>query len=139
MEKSVVLFDGVCNLCSGAVKFIIQRDPGSRFVFASLQSAAGARVLSERGLAEPLGDSIVLVDEAGVHTRSTAVLRIAAGLTFPWKLARIGALLPRGLRDAVYGLVARSRYRVFGKQATCMRPTPELAARFLDAAEGPAG
>ena len=84
---------------------------------------------------EALPDSILLVDAEGVHERSTAALRIGAMLGFPFSLARVGFLVPRPLRDAVYSLVARHRYRWFGRRDVCMRPTPEWASRFLDADE----
>ncbi len=127
----VILFDGVCNLCHASVNWVIARDRGNVFRFASLQSAAARELL--RGI--PVPDSVVLVDEAGVHTRSAAALRIARRLGFPWVLLGwVGALVPRFLRDALYDLVARHRYAWFGKQDACSLPTPALAARFLDGA-----
>ena len=127
----VVLFDGVCNLCNGAVIFIIRRDPQSRFRFASLQSAVAGRLLAKSGVVAPLPDSFVLLDENGVHLRSTAALRIGRGLSFPWWLAFLCVIVPRPIRDWVYDVVARYRYRWFGKRDVCMVPTPELSARFL--------
>jgi predicted DCC family thiol-disulfide oxidoreductase YuxK len=137
MEKHppLVLFDGVCNLCHGAVRFVIARDPRARFEFASLQSEVARERLRAAGAPDPLPDSIVLVDEAGVHVRSTAALRIARRLAFPWPIAAVAYALPRALRDALYDVVARSRYRWFGRRESCALPTPELAARFLDAPE----
>lgn len=136
-DGPVVLFDGVCNLCNGAVQWLIERDDDGRLRFASLQSEAAARALRDAGVvdAATLPDSIVLIDEKGVHLRSTAALRIGATLGLPWSLGRIGLLVPRPLRDAVYSFIARRRYRWFGKRDACMRPTPDLASRFLDADE----
>jgi predicted DCC family thiol-disulfide oxidoreductase YuxK len=136
-SRPVVLFDGVCNLCNSAVQWLIARDPEGRFAFASLQSRAAHEVLAAAGVEDTSGlpDSIVLVDPAGVHVRSAAALRIAGLLGFPYNLARIAFLVPRPLRDAVYRLIARHRYRWFGRRDVCMLPTPELAARFLDAGE----
>ena len=129
----VILFDGVCNLCQASVTWVIARDRAEVFRFASLQSAAARELL--RGVTVP--DSVVLVDEAGVHTRSAAALRIARRLGFPWAmLGWVGAVLPRFLRDAVYDWVARNRYAWFGKQDACLLPTPALAARFLDGSPG---
>jgi predicted DCC family thiol-disulfide oxidoreductase YuxK len=128
----IVLFDGVCNLCNGAVTWIIERDRAARFVFGALQSASARVLLDERGVLGDLPDSIVLLDADGVHTRSDAALRIAAGLGWPWSLLRVGRVLPRGLRDAIYDLIARNRYRWFGRREACMMPTAELANRFLD-------
>jgi predicted DCC family thiol-disulfide oxidoreductase YuxK len=128
----VILFDGVCNLCNGLVQFVIARDPAARFAFASLQSNAASKLLDRHRQTTPLPDSIVLVDGDRVFTRSSAALRIARGLGFPWMLAYAGIVVPKPLRDAVYDRVARNRYRWFGKRDVCMVPTPELRGRFLD-------
>lgn len=127
----VILFDGVCNLCHASVAWVIERDPGQIFRFASLQSAAARELLAGR----EVPDSVVLVDDDGLHIRSTAALRIARRLGFPWSLLSAGLLVPAFLRDGVYQFVARHRYRWFGRQDRCLMPTPELAARFLDANE----
>ena len=129
---SLVLFDGVCNLCNGFVLFVIARDPSSRFQFGTLQSASARRVLDLHDTLERLPDTIVLVDQGRVYTRSTAALRIAKQLTFPWPLAYGCVVIPRPLRDWVYGIVARNRYRWFGKRDHCMMPTPDIRARFID-------
>jgi predicted DCC family thiol-disulfide oxidoreductase YuxK len=135
---SIVLFDGVCNLCNGFVTFVLDRDHERRFLVASLQSDEAAKVLS--GLADPARaplapgsapDTIVLVEGGRAYDCSTAALRIARGLGGPWRLAGVLLLVPRSLRDAVYRLVARNRYRWFGKAAVCRVPTPELRDRFL--------
>lgn len=133
----VVLFDGVCNLCNASVVWLLQRDERQRLRFASLQSPAARALLIEAGVVdfESLPDSILLVDAEGVHERSTAALRIAALLGFPFNLARVGFLVPRRLRDAVYALVARHRYRWFGRRDACMLPAPEWESRFLDAGQ----
>lgn len=131
----VVLFDGVCNLCNGAVGWILERDRRGVFRFASLRSAAARRLLDAASAPAALPDSIVLVDESGVHTRSAAVLRIARRLGFPWSLAVLASLIPRPGRDALYDAVARRRYRWFGRREACLVPTPERRARFLDADE----
>ena len=136
--RPTILFDGVCNLCNSAVQWVIERDKKGRFDFASLQSDAARRELGKVMGAEEidaLPDSIVLVDSDGVHTRSAAVLRIARELGSPYALLGLGVVVPRPIRDAVYDLIARNRYRWFGRRDTCMRPTPDIAARFLDADE----
>lgn len=132
-ETAIVLFDGVCNLCSGAVQFILDRDPSARFRFASLQSERGRAILAEHGLPVPEGDpdTILLVEGARVTSRSTAALRIARYLSFPWFLGYAAMVVPRPLRDLVYRFVARNRYRWFGKTETCRVPTPALRARML--------
>ena len=131
--SAIVLFDGVCNLCSSAVRFIVERDPRRHFKFASIQSDAGKKLMTEHGIALPEGDptSIVLVEDGRAFERSAAALRIARRLRFPWSLAWSFVVVPRFVRDAVYDFVARHRYRWFGKKDVCMVPTPELRARFL--------
>lgn len=132
MAAPVILFDGVCNLCNGAVTWIIERDPRAVFVFGALQSDGARALLARHEALHDLPDSIVLIDASGVHTRSDAALRIAAQLGAPWSWLNVGRILPRGLRDAIYNWVARNRYRWFGKRDSCMLPTPDLAHRFLD-------
>jgi len=132
---TIVLFDGVCNLCSGVVRFIVARDPHARFRFAALQSDAARRACAEVG-ATPLAafepDSVIVIAEGRALERSDAALAIAARLPFPWPVLGAFRILPRGVRDRLYRLVAKNRYRWFGRSDTCMVPTPELRARFLD-------
>lgn len=136
-EGPIVLFDGVCNLCNETVRWLIERDPDARLRFASLQSDAAREALARHGIEDPnsLPDSFVVIDRQGVHVRSTAALRMAGHLGLPYSLARGALIVPRPVRDGVYRVVARNRYRWFGRRDTCMRPTPELARRFLDAHE----
>lgn len=126
-----ILFDGVCNLCNGSVQFILRRDPQARFRFASLQSEAGRRLVTEQGLDPEVLNSVILIEDGRVYRESTAALRIARHMSGAWKLLRVLVLIPRPIRDAVYRLIARNRYRWFGKSETCWLPTPELRARFL--------
>lgn len=128
---AVVLFDGVCNLCNGSVQFIVRHDPAGRFRFASLQSEAGQALLRRHGLDPDDLFSVILVEGGRAYARSDAALRIARGLSGPLKAAGALRVVPRPLRDAVYGWVARNRYRWFGRREACMIPTPELRARFL--------
>jgi predicted DCC family thiol-disulfide oxidoreductase YuxK len=139
MMRPVILFDGLCNLCAGSVRFVLERDPAGVFDFASLQTDAARALLSESGAPPDLPDSVVLVDGDGIHVRSEAALRIAARLRTPWPLLSVFRILPRALRDAAYDFVARHRYRWFGKRDACLVPTPALRARFLDAGELSAG
>jgi predicted DCC family thiol-disulfide oxidoreductase YuxK len=129
---SLVLFDGVCNLCNGFVQFVIARDSAGRFQFAALQSASARRVLELHAAPAPLPDAIVLVDDGQLFTRSTAALRIARRLRFPWPLAYAFIAVPRPLRDFIYNRIARHRYRWFGRRDHCMVPTPALRSRFID-------
>ena len=129
-EHPVVLFDGVCNLCNASINFLIDRDPDAHFRFAPLQSDVGQALVGRCGLEGE--DSIVLVEDGRCYVRSTAALQIARRMSGAWPL--LGALLvvPAPLRDVVYRLVAKNRYRWFGKQDTCRLPTPDLRSRFLD-------
>lgn len=131
MSNGLVLFDGVCNLCNGAVRFILKRDRAGYFSFASLQSAAAGRALAEHGLAPAL-NSIVLIEGGRLYQSSDAVLRIARRLGAPWSWAYAAVVVPRPLRDWLYRIIARNRYRWFGRREACMLPTPELRGRFLD-------
>ncbi len=131
-QQAVVLFDGVCNLCNAAVRFIAANDPAGRFAFASLQSPRARELLGDR-LSDPLEpDSVVLLDHGRRYERSDAALHIALGLRAPWPLAFAAILIPRAARDAAYRWIARNRYRWFGRSDTCPLPTPELRDRFLD-------
>lgn len=137
---ATILFDGVCNLCNGFVQFVIRHDPQGRFHFAALQSARAQALLAAQGLPGPAAgadpESVVLVVGGRVYTHSAAVLRIAGQLGGIWRLAAVGWLLPQAWRDALYRYVARHRYQWFGRQQSCMLPTPALRGRFLDDAGG---
>ena len=131
----LVLFDGECNLCNGAVQFVLRRDPKGRFRFASLQSAAGRAVLEATGNRATLPDSIALVHDGRVLVKSAAALAIARGLRWPWPLLAVFWLAPYPVRDLVYDWVARHRHRWFGRRQECWVPKPALRERFLDADE----
>ena len=126
------MFDGVCNLCNGFVQFVIERDPSGRFQFAALQSEAARRVLAAHDVPNPLADSVVLIEEGRVYSGSTAALRIARGLRFPWPLVGVLLAIPRPLRDGIYAGVARRRYRWFGQREQCMVPTAATRSRFIE-------
>ena len=128
----VVLFDGVCNLCTGVVQFVIRHDQAGRIRFAALQSAAGQALLAQYGLSTSDLNTVVYIKDGQAQVRSTAALSLLGDLGGPWRwLAALLRVVPRGLRDAVYGLVARNRYRLFGKRDSCLLPTPEHMGRFL--------
>lgn len=129
---AIVLFDGVCHLCQGAVKFMIKRDPKGHFHYASLQSAAGRRMMEENGVNAEHLDTIVLFDKNNYYTLSTAALHIAKGLRFPWPLLYGFIIIPRFIRNAIYRVIAANRYRLFGRDETCLVPTKELRSRFLE-------
>ena len=131
-QKIIVLFDGVCNLCSGAVQFIIKRDQAEQFLFASLQSEYGKTQMIKAGL-DPLSlHSIIVIDHSFAFQRSDAALKIVKHLDGAWSSLYIFRFIPRIIRDGLYNLIARYRYTLFGKQDRCMIPTVELKARFVD-------
>lgn len=132
-NKKLILFDGVCNLCNGAVQFIIEHDKKDIFRFASLQSDFGRKLVEERGLDPDDIDSIMLI-EPGVayYRKSTAALEISRDLSGAYSLLKNFLVLPEGFRDLIYDLIANNRYKWFGKKEECMIPSPELKAKFLD-------
>lgn len=130
-DKPVILFDGVCNLCNKAVQFIIKRDPPCRFKFASLQSDFGRQLLKKNNLSPTIFNSFILYQDNKVYTRSDGALKMLAHLK-GWKWTKIFFIIPRFIRDGVYNLISKNRYRWFGKKDECMIPTEELKARFID-------
>ncbi len=127
----ILLFDGVCNLCHGSVRFLLDRDRKARFRFAPLQSEIGRALLARFDLDAAALDTVVLIDADGAHARSDAALRCARLLGAPWSWSWLLSAVPRPLRDAAYEFVARHRYRWFGKKDACPIPRPEWRARFL--------
>ena len=127
-ERPVILFDGVCNLCTGSVQFVIERDSRKRFRFASLQSPVAEKLLGQRENLE----AVILVQDGKTYRKSGAALRIARQLDGLWPALWVLLVIPRFLRDAVYDWIGRRRYRMFGKREVCWTPQPGLADRFLD-------
>ena len=132
MNSSILLFDGVCNLCAASVRFVIRRDTRKHFRFAPLQSPQGRNLLRRIGLPDDSFSGMVLVEGDDYFTQSAAALRIARRLRWPWPLLYVFTVVPRFLRDPVYRLIASNRYRWFGKRETCWVPTPELEDRFVE-------
>jgi len=132
LEKPLLLFDGVCNLCNGFVRFVVKFDAEGAVLFAPLQSDVGQAFLTRHGMATEDFDSLVLVEDGEYYTKSTAVLRVARRLDGPLPLLYPVRHLPRRLRDRVYDLVANNRYRLFGKKESCPVPEPELRERFAN-------
>jgi predicted DCC family thiol-disulfide oxidoreductase YuxK len=131
-SQPVVLFDGICGLCTRSVRFIIRHDPHGRFRFASLQSAVGRRLAAGAGVQGEGMDTLILIQQGRAFVRSDAVLRIASRLGAPWCFAAPLLLVPRLLREPVYRLVARHRYRFFGRFDRLWGPMPGYEDRFLD-------
>lgn len=128
----VILFDGVCNLCSSSVQYVIKHDPKHIFRFASLQSAFAQKILAHHNLPLNNYNSFILFCNNKIYTRSTAALIIAKQLRGFIKLLYIFIILPKFIRDAVYNIIATNRYKWFGKKNECWLPTAELKNLFLD-------
>jgi len=133
-DHPIIFFDGVCNLCTGSVQYVIKHDPGRIFRFASLQSDFAQKILSKFDIASNGFNSFILYENKRVYTRSTAALRVAKKLKGVVTLLYAFIIIPKFLRDAVYNFIAKKRYVWFGKKETCWLPTPELRALFLDSA-----
>jgi predicted DCC family thiol-disulfide oxidoreductase YuxK len=131
MPAVIVLFDGLCNLCDGLVRFLICHDPAGRLRFSTLQSEPGRALLSARGFDPDVLDTFVVLDGERTLTRGDAALAIARELPAPWSWFLAARVLPRPLRDILYGIVVKHRYAWFGRRDTCLVPTPELLGRFL--------
>jgi predicted DCC family thiol-disulfide oxidoreductase YuxK len=131
MDQPIVLFDGVCNLCNGAVQFIIRHDKKNIFMFASLQSEVGRKILEQYNFPLDELNSFILIENNKAYTRSTGALRVAKKLNGLWPLLYGFIIIPKFIRDSIYNWVAGNRYKWFGKKDDCMIPTPELKARFL--------
>lgn len=130
-DHPIIVFDGECNLCESSVQFVIRRDKDAKFKFASAQSEAGQKLQEQYGLDSIQSGTMILVQDGKAYTKSDAALRIAGELDGPWKAMSVFRIVPRFLRNGVYGIVARNRYRWFGKKDECMIPTPDLKERFL--------
>ena len=128
---ALILFDGLCNFCNGAVNFVIERDKAGYFKFAPLQSSIGEDTRDEYGIDESSTDSIVLVEDGRAYTNSSAALKVARRLDGLWPVFYALIIIPRPLRDLEYKLFAKYRYKLFGRQDACIIPTPEVRARFL--------
>ena len=130
-QHSIILFDGVCNLCNTAVQFVIRRDHTNHFLFASLQSQEGKKILAENNLPENEMSSFILFENGNVYDRSTAVLKVVRKLKGWWRFLYSFIMVPKFIRDGIYRVISKNRYQWFGKKNECMIPTPELRARFL--------
>jgi len=131
--KKIILFDGVCNLCSNAVQFIIKRDTNDSYRFAALQSEIGQKMVAERHIDAAQLDSIILI-EPGVayYTQSTAALKIGRSFGGFWSVLAIFEWIPEKIRNRIYDYIAKNRYSWYGKKEACMIPTPELKSKFLE-------
>ena len=137
MANPIVLYDGVCGLCNRLIQFLLKHDKHDRFRFASLQSEFATTPLQRHGVDASDLDTVCVVLNYGepneqVLKRSDAILHLGHELGGIWRIGAWARILPRSLRDLIYNLVARNRYRVFGKYETCMLPEPQHRKKFLD-------
>ena len=131
-DKPIILFDGVCNFCNAMVNFIIRQDKKNVFLFATLQSEAGKKLLEQYKINWRRSDSFVVIDNDKAYLKSSAALHLYNKLPWYWKWTQLFWIFPRFIRDGVYNLIAKNRYNWFGKRDECMVPNTELAHRFLD-------
>ncbi|OBU65615.1 hypothetical protein A9K58_13540 [Stenotrophomonas maltophilia] len=131
-DSAVIVFDGVCALCSRWVRFLLRFDHKGRYRFAAMQGERGSALLRTHGLDPQDPASFLLLDGQGAWTDTDAILRVLAGLGGAWRLSGMLRMVPRSWRDAAYRTLARNRYRWFGRHDACHLPAPEQAARFLD-------
>jgi len=132
VQAAVIVFDGVCALCSRWVRFLLRFDRAGRYRFAAMQGAHGRQLLAAHGLDPDDPMSFLLLDGGRVWTDSDAIVQVLRGLGGPWRLLAAIRVLPRAWRDVAYRALARNRYRWFGRHDACFLPTPEQAWRFLD-------
>ena len=130
-KKVILLFDGHCNLCHWAVQFVLRRNPKKTVQFSALTSNTAQEFLQNQAVDYRSIDSILLVTETAIHTKSTAALHLCKHMNSFWRIALLGFLLPRVLRDFLYDSIAKNRYRWFGKQDDCLLPSPDLQSRFI--------
>ncbi len=130
--RCFVVFDGVCNLCAYSVRFILAHERDHLIQFAAAQSAAGRELLREFAIDPDSLATFIFVEGGTAHVRSDAALALSQHLRLPWRILRILRIVPRRLRDSAYDVIARNRYRWFGKRESCVVPTAELWSRFLD-------
>ena len=131
-QHSIILFDGVCNLCNGAVLFVIRHDKKNQFVFASLQSEEGKKILADYNLDKNEMNSFILVENGKAYERSSAALNVIKKLNGLWSFLYGFIIVPKFIRDGIYNIIAKKRYQWFGRKDECMIPSPELRAKFLN-------
>lgn len=127
----IILFDGVCNFCNGAVNFTIKRDKQKKIRFAALQCDAGRQLVQQYGLPADDMRSFLFIENGKVYNRSTAALKVCRYLTGLWPLCYGLIIVPAFIRNGIYDWIAKNRYKWFGERQDCMIPTPEVRTRFL--------
>jgi predicted DCC family thiol-disulfide oxidoreductase YuxK len=132
LPHPVILFDGVCNLCNKTVQFVIKHDKDRLYRFASFQSNFGREVLQYFNIKESKFETFILLENGKMYDRSSGALRVTKKLKGGWKMLYGFMFVPKFMRDAVYNVVARNRYKWFGKEESCWVPTPELKELFYN-------
>lgn len=130
-SKGVILFDGVCNFCNSSVNFIIRHDKKDYFRFTPLQSEIGMKISEKYNLDSGNLKSVILVDKGKIYTKTTAALRIAKQLSGAWPVLYVFIIVPPPIRDVVYNIIAKYRYKWWGEREACMIPTQEIRKKFL--------
>tara|TARA_R110002073_G_scaffold334200_1_gene523214 strand:- start:9013 stop:9441 length:429 start_codon:yes stop_codon:yes gene_type:complete len=132
-NKKIILFDGVCNLCNDSVIKVIKNDKKNVFLFAAIQSETGQKIISHLGIDTSMTDSIILFEPGkAYYVKSAAALQIMKEFSGFWKSMQVFTILPDAFNNVFYDYIARNRYKWYGKKDSCMIPTPELKAKFLD-------
>lgn len=130
-DRSIIFFDGVCNLCNSSIDFVLKRDKKDKFLVGALQDDLSRKILADHQVKEAYLDSIILLEDGVIYYKSTAALRIARHLSGLWPVFYPLIIVPKVLRDSVYDWIGTNRYKWFGKKNTCRLPTPEEKAKFL--------
>ncbi len=129
--EKIVLFDGVCNFCSSSVQFIIKHDKSNSLKFTSLQSTTGQQLLAQYNIAKEV-DSVIFIDGGRAYIKSDAAFQIAKYFRGLWKASRVFLIVPAFIRNFFYDIIAKNRYKWFGKKDSCMIPALEIRERFID-------
>ena len=131
LHKSILLFDGECNLCEASVLFVLKHEKKSHLYFCPLQSITGVQILKQHGIDSKTIESVVLIENNKAYTKSTAALRVLKYLKIPYSLGYLFIIIPSGIRNYLYLWIAKNRFKWFGKKDSCIVPTDELLKRFL--------
>lgn len=130
-SHGIILFDGVCNFCNNKVNLVIRNDKKDFFRLAALQSETGKKIMADHGIVMPDPDTFIFIENKKIYNRSSAALHIAKHMDGFWKLFFAFIIVPSFLRDLVYRLIAKNRYKWWGVRESCMIPTPEVRKKFL--------
>ncbi|MEO6722773.1 MAG: thiol-disulfide oxidoreductase DCC family protein [Ferruginibacter sp.] len=130
-DQPIILFDGVCNLCNGAVNFVIKKDKKSRLKLGAIQSEQGQDLLKNYGLSTSEMNTFIFIENEKAYTRSIAALKVSKYLGGLWPMFYGFIIVPKFIRDGIYNWIAKNRYNWFGRKDQCMMPTPEVRQRFL--------